>query len=40
VLSFSITDKHPHDARIGRTILENIRDRIKRIFCDKGYDSK
>ena len=40
VLSFAITDDHVHDARMGRKILENIRDRIKRIFGDKGYDSK
>jgi hypothetical protein len=40
VLSFAITDDHVHDARMGRKILENIRGRIKRVFGDKGYDSK
>ncbi len=40
MLSFAITDEHVHDARMGRKILENIKGRIKRIFGDKGYDSK
>ena len=40
MLSFAITDEHVHDAKEGRKILENIRDRIRRIFGDKGYDSK
>ncbi len=40
VVSFAITDEHVHDARMGRKILENINGRIKRIFGDKGYDSK
>ena len=39
-MSFAITDEHVHDARMGRKILENIKGRIKRIFGDKGYDSK
>ena len=40
VLSFSITDDHVHDAKEGRKLLKSIGDRIKRIFGDKGYDSK
>ena len=40
VLSFAITDEHVHDAREGRNILENLMGKIKRIFGDKGYDSK
>ncbi|AKA48367.1 transposase [uncultured archaeon] len=40
VLSFSITDEHVHDAKEGRKILESVRDRILRIYGDKGYDSK
>ncbi len=40
VLSFAITDEHVHDARMGRKILESVKDRILRIFGDKGYDSK
>ncbi len=39
-MAFSITDDHVHDAKEGRRILESIRDRLKRIFGDKGYDSK
>jgi transposase len=39
-MAFSITDEHVHDAREGRMILENVRDRVKGIFGDKGYDSK
>ncbi len=40
VLSFTITDEHAHDAKAGRKILKSIKDRIGRIFGDKGYDSK
>lgn len=40
VLSFSITDEHVHDAKEGRKILDSVKDRILRIFGDKGYDSK
>jgi transposase len=40
VLSSSITDEHVHDAKEGRKILDSMKDRILRIFCDKGYDSK
>jgi transposase len=40
VLSFTITDEHVHDAKEGRKILENLRGKVKRIFGDKGYDSK
>jgi hypothetical protein len=40
VLSFSITDEHVHDAKAGRKMLESIREKILRIFGDKGYDSK
>jgi transposase len=40
VLSSSITDDHVHDAKEGRNILESVKDRILRIFGDKGYNSK
>ena len=39
VLSLSITDEHVHDAKEGRKMLESVKDRILRIFGDKGYDS-
>ena len=39
-MSFSITDDYVHDAREGRKILESVKGRILRMFCDKGYDSK
>ena len=40
MLSFAITDDHVHDAKTGKELLKNVRKRIKRIFADKGYDSK
>ena len=38
-MSFSITDEHVHDAKAGKELLKSVKDRIKRIFPDKGYDS-
>jgi hypothetical protein len=40
VLSFAITDEHMHDAKAGKELLKSVKERIKRIFADKGYDSK
>ena len=40
MLSFAITDEHVHDARMGRKILESVKNRILRIFGYKVYDSK
>ena len=40
VLSFSITDDHVHDAKAGKELLKSVKERIKRIFADKGYYSK
>ncbi len=40
VISFAITDEHVHDAKAGKELLTSVKDRIKRIFGDKGYDSK
>ena len=40
VLSFAITDEHVHDANIRKELLKSVKERIKRIFADKGYDSK
>ena len=39
-MSFSITDEHVHDAKVEKEMLKSVKDRIKRIFADKGYDSK
>ena len=39
-MSFSITDEHVHDAKAGKEMLKSVKERIKRIFADKGYDSK
>ena len=39
-MSFSITDEHVHDAKAGKELLKSVKDRIKRIFADKSYDSK
>ena len=40
MLSFAKTDDHVHDAGKDRKILENIREKVKKIFADRGYDSK
>ena len=40
VISFAITDEHVHDAKAGKEMLKSVKERIKRIFADKGYDSK
>jgi transposase len=40
VLSFEITDEHVHDAKIGKELLKSVRERIKRIYAERGYDSK
>ena len=39
-MSFSITDEHVHDAKAGKELLKSVKDRIRRIFADRGYDSK
>jgi hypothetical protein len=40
VISFAIIDDHVYDAKERRKVLENLRGKAKRIFGDKGYDSK
>ena len=40
VLSFAITDEHVHDAKAGKELLKSVKERIKRIFADMGYDSR
>ena len=40
VFSFATTDEHVNDTREERKILKNLLSRVKRIFSDKGYDSK
>ena len=39
-MSFAITDEHVHDAKAGKELLKSVKDRIRIIFADKGYDSK
>lgn len=39
-ISFAITDEHVHNAKAGKELLKFVKDRIKRIFADKSYDSK
>jgi hypothetical protein len=39
-MSFSITDDHVHDAKAGKELLMSVKDRIRRILEDRGYDSK
>ena len=39
-MSFLITDDHVHDAKAGKELLKSVKERIKSIFADKGYDSK
>jgi hypothetical protein len=39
VISFAVTDEHIHDAKAGKGLLNSVKERIRRIFGDKGYDS-
>jgi len=39
-MSFAITDDHVHDAKAGKELLKSVKDRIRSLFADKGYDSK
>ena len=40
MISFAITDDHVHDAKAGKELLKSVKDRIRKIFADRGYDSK
>ena len=39
-MDYSITDDHVNDAREGISIIKGIKNRISKLFGDKGYDSK
>ncbi len=39
-MSLSITNEHVHDAKTGKELLRSVNDRIRRIFEDRGYDSR
>jgi len=40
IMNYSITDEHVNDAREGINIIKNIKNKIRRLYGDKGYDSK
>lgn len=40
VISFAITDEHVHDAKAGKELLTSVKERIRKIFGYKDYDSR
>ena len=40
IMDYSITDEHVNDAKEGIGIIKRVRNRVSRLFGDKGYDSK
>ena len=40
LLSFAITDGHVHDTKAKIKLLKSLKERIRKIFGNKGYDSK
>ena len=40
IIDYSITDEHTNDAKEGINIIKNIKNKIRRLYGDKGYDSK
>jgi hypothetical protein len=40
IIDYLITDEHTNDAKEGKKIIKIIKDRIKKLFGDKAYDSK
>ena len=39
VISFTVTGEHAHDSKAGKELLNLLKERIRRIFGYKGYDS-
>ena len=39
-MDYSITDDHTNDANEGISLVRRIKNRVRRLYCDKGYDSK
>ncbi len=39
-MDYSITDEHVNDAKEGINIIKGIKNRVSRLFWDKGHDSK
>ena len=40
IIDYSITNEHTNDAKEGINIIRNIKNKISRLYADKGYDSK
>ena len=40
IIDYSITDDHVNDAKEGVNLIKRVRNRVSRLFGDKGYDSK
>ena len=39
-MDYSITDDHVNDAKEGIRIVRRIKNKIRKLYGDKGYDSK
>ena len=40
IMDYSITDEHANDAREGINLIRKVKNRVRRLYGDKGYDSK
>ena len=40
IIDYSITDDHANDAMEGIRIVRRIKNKIRKLYGDKGYDSK
>ena len=40
IIDYSITDEHANDAKEGIKIVRRIKNKIRKLYGDKGYDSK
>lgn len=40
IMDYSITDEHKNDSKEGIRIVRRIKNKIKELYGDKGYDSK
>ena len=40
IIDYSITDEHANDAKEGIGLIRRVKNRVRRLYGDKGYDSK